>query len=189
MEQQNIYKNTIASKLNKSILRYIVVTLVLFSLFFTITSTSLSFSRLDSDAQALSKQYAQQFLIPILFDDNSLIKSELSALTNKNEITSAAVYFANSGTVFQHPSNTLSINGHKGTCNKETSWSLLQQICSPIMDNEEIIAYLHIEYSRQPILNRLQVHLATLIIGIFILQVYSVPSKLKSILLFGSSSL
>ena len=166
--RQYTQKNTIASKINKSILRYIVVTLVLFSLFFTITSTSLSFSRLDSDALVLSEQYAQQFLIPILFDDNSLINSELIALTNKDEITSAVVYMIDDGDIFRYPYNSLLTSKLQDSCNKETSWSLLQQICSPIMDNEEIIAYLHIEYSRQPILNRLQVHLATLIIGIFI---------------------
>ncbi len=164
-----IKKNTISFKLNQLISRYIIITLVLFSFIFTLTSTYLSFSRLDADAETLSEQYASDFLIPILFDDYSLINRQLAVLTDHNEITFSAIFLVDKNTTFQYPDKLPFNANHLNSCNSTRSnWSLVQQICRPIMDSNEIIAHLHIEYTRQPILNRLQIHFITLIISIII---------------------
>jgi signal transduction histidine kinase len=137
---------------------FIAVTLVLFlsSTLFMAANYYFSNNKMKEDAESLVQSFAGQIQTAIIFDQVINVTEALDEILERPELIQASVYLKN-GDIYASRGATKAVISFNETqlCSLGFFYTLALNSCYEVKDADETIAYIHLGFTRQALLDRL----------------------------------
>lgn len=155
---ENEKPQSIANDISRVVTLYFSGIIVLLSFFFISSGTYFSLLRLFDDADNTLALHADYLSVPVLFDDREEIYRDLAGLVERAEVDTAAVFFLEPDDYIAQTSfvQTESVNYDKNDfCKARGFLSTQFVVCQPILDDDQALAHLALEFTKKPIIDKL----------------------------------